>query len=90
MLGFLALGYFIYLSYQFFFSNITVNLPVQVIIFSVVIFFIGFFSKMLSSLLDYKTTIRKYVVLSITVIVGWVLSNLYILFSTIFTTRQAK
>lgn len=90
VLGFLALGYFIYLGYQFFFSSITFNLPVQVIIFSVVIFFIGFFSKMLSSLLDYKTTIRRYLIFSITIIVGWILSNLYILFLNDLYNKAGK
>jgi hypothetical protein len=80
LLALAGIGYLGYLGYEYFFSSVTFNLPVQLLIFTALVFFAGLFSKMLAGLLDLKTTIRKYIIYVLLVVFVWLSSNMYIFF----------
>ena len=56
------------------------SLTYQIVVFFIIVFLLGYISKYLSIIVNWQGWIKKKVVLVATVIIGWIVSNLYIWF----------
>ena len=67
-----------------------VNITVKLVVFILILFLVGIISKVLATILNIKSTVRKNVAFAVLLVVAWAISNLYLFFLNGIYNRYGK
>jgi len=81
-----------FLYYGILYWKETIYFPIRVnaMVYALIVVFVGMFSKVLASVLNYKTRIRKKVLLIVVALFAWISSNIYLILFNGLYNRSGK
>ncbi|MFT3825146.1 MAG: patatin-like phospholipase family protein [Chitinophagaceae bacterium] len=89
LLGALAAAGLLYLGYKFW-DETVLTITVKILVYSFIIFLIGLVSKVVASLINYKTTFRRYAAFVIVMCFAWIFCNIYLAIFNIIYNNAGK